>query len=94
VAAVWQVGLRARGFAIRMVCLACVFIALWAGIGGGVNKNYETPTPVRNLTLFFPILSSLLTFLWSSIGAGSALSSRENALVVNTSGCGSHYLVR
>ncbi len=61
----WQVGLRARGFALGLVCLACVFITLWVGIGGGIHKNYETPTPVRNLTLFFPIISSLLTLLGS-----------------------------
>jgi len=42
---VWQVGIRARGFTFSLVCLACIFIALWVGIGGGIHKNYETPTP-------------------------------------------------
>ncbi len=65
VAAVWQIGLRARGFALGLVCLACIFIILWVGIGGGIHKNYVTPTPVRNLILFFPIISSLLTLLGS-----------------------------
>ena len=30
-----------------MVLLACIFITLWAAIGAGAHKNYETPTPVR-----------------------------------------------
>jgi hypothetical protein len=46
-------------------CLACVFITLWVTIGPGIHKNYETPTPVRNSPLFFPILSSVLTLLGS-----------------------------
>jgi len=45
VGAVLQVGLRARGFALGLVCLACLFITLWVAIGKSVNKNYETPTP-------------------------------------------------
>ncbi|KAF8497247.1 hypothetical protein F5888DRAFT_1613796 [Russula emetica] len=45
VAAVLQVGLKARGVALGLVCLACVFITLWAAIGPGIHKNYETPTP-------------------------------------------------
>jgi len=57
---VWKVGLKARGVAVGLVCLACVFIMLWVAIGENVHKKYETPTPVRNSTLFFPILSSLL----------------------------------
>jgi hypothetical protein len=60
---VLQVGLKARGFALSLVCLACVFTVLWVAIGPRIHKNYETPTPVRNLPLFFPILSSLLTLL-------------------------------
>ena len=38
---------------------------LWVAIGENVYKNYETPTPVRNSTLFFLMLSSLLTLLGS-----------------------------
>ncbi|KAI0276618.1 hypothetical protein BGY98DRAFT_934918 [Russula aff. rugulosa BPL654] len=45
VAAVLQVGLKARGVALSLVCLACVFITLWVAIGAGIHKNYETPTP-------------------------------------------------
>ncbi|KAF8502200.1 hypothetical protein F5888DRAFT_1177000 [Russula emetica] len=45
VAAVLQVGLKARGVAFSLVCLACVFIILWVAIGAGIHKNYETPTP-------------------------------------------------
>jgi hypothetical protein len=55
---VWDVDLRARGIAVGLVFLACVFIMLWVVIGENVHKNYETPTPVRNSTLFFPIFSS------------------------------------
>jgi O-antigen ligase len=65
VAAVLQIGLKARGVALSLVCLICVFITLWVAIGAGIHKNYETPTPVRNSPLFFPILSSLLTLLGS-----------------------------
>ncbi|KAN0107216.1 hypothetical protein V8E52_010418 [Russula decolorans] len=46
VAAVLPVGLKApRGVALCLVCLACVFITLWATIGPRMHKNYETPTP-------------------------------------------------
>ncbi|KAI0276635.1 hypothetical protein BGY98DRAFT_1097990 [Russula aff. rugulosa BPL654] len=38
VAAVWQVGLKARGVALSLVCLACVFITLWVAIGAGIHK--------------------------------------------------------
>jgi hypothetical protein len=62
---VLQVGLKARGVAFSLVGLACAFTILWVAIGGGIHKNYETPTPVRNSPLFFPILSSLLTLLGS-----------------------------
>jgi hypothetical protein len=62
---VLQVGLKARSVALSLVCLACVFITLWVAIGAGIHKNYETPTPVRDSPLFFPILSSLLTLLGS-----------------------------
>jgi hypothetical protein len=53
-----------------MVCCACVFIALWVGIGPHVHKNYETPTPVRYPIPFFPTLSSLLTLLASVLVLG------------------------
>ena len=59
-----QVGLRARGVAISLVFLTCVFATLWVAIGASTHKDYETPTPVIFL-LFFPILSSLLTPLVS-----------------------------
>jgi hypothetical protein len=59
----FQVGLRSRGVALSLVCLACVFITLWVTIGPDIHKHYETPTPVRNSPLFFPILPSLLTLL-------------------------------
>ena len=59
-----QVGLKARGVALRLVCLACDFIMLWVAIGTVIHRNYETPAPVRN-HFFFPILFSLLTLLGS-----------------------------
>ena len=89
-AVVLQVGLKALGVALGLVCLVCIFITLWVAIGAGVHKNYETPTPVRNLPSLFPSLSPTPDTTRVSIGAGSALSSREIALVANTSGCGSH----
>jgi hypothetical protein len=61
VAAVWRVGLQARGAALGMVRLACISMMLWVAIGAGIHKNYETPSPVHNSPLFFPTLSSLLT---------------------------------
>ena len=60
-----QVGLNARGIALSLVCLACIFITLWVAIGAGIHKNYETPTPVRDPPLLFSILSSMLTLLGS-----------------------------
>jgi hypothetical protein len=64
---VFPVGLEARGIAIALVCLTCIFIMVWVGvaIGVGIHKNYEMPTPVRNSLLFFPIPSSPLTLLGS-----------------------------
>src|SRR5216684_2156647 len=87
VTAVWRVGLKARGVAVGLVCLSCVFITLWVAIGAGMNKNYETPTPVRNSTLFLSDAFLAAHSARVSIGAGSALSSRENALLGSTSGC-------
>ncbi|KAI0251116.1 hypothetical protein BJV78DRAFT_1375749 [Lactifluus subvellereus] len=45
VTALWRVGIQARGFAFGLVGLACVFTALWVGLGNGLHKNYEAPTP-------------------------------------------------
>ncbi|KAH8990251.1 hypothetical protein EDB92DRAFT_1763981, partial [Lactarius akahatsu] len=45
VVALWKVGIRARHFAFGMVALASLFVALWVGIGNGIHKNFETPTP-------------------------------------------------
>ncbi|KAN0105265.1 hypothetical protein V8E52_011204 [Russula decolorans] len=45
VAALWRVGLQARGVALGMVYLACIFITLWVAIGASSHKNYDTPTP-------------------------------------------------
>ncbi|KAF8267854.1 hypothetical protein EI94DRAFT_1579640 [Lactarius quietus] len=45
VVALWKVGIEARNFAIGVVTLASLFITLWVGIGNGIHKHYETPTP-------------------------------------------------
>ena len=94
VAALWQVGLHARGVALGMVCLACIFITLWVAIGAKVHHNYETPTPVRHSIPFFSRSFLIADATRVSIGAGLALSFRAYVLVVNTSGCGSHYSLR
>lgn len=87
----WNLGTRARGFALVQVILAFIFSALWVGIGTGIHKRYETPTPVRYETLSLRALSSPLTSSASS-GVGSAPNFQANAWAVNTSGCGWHYL--
>ncbi|KAI9463568.1 hypothetical protein BJY52DRAFT_1184588 [Lactarius psammicola] len=45
VVALWKVGIRARYFAFGVAALASLFVALWVGIGNGIHKNFETPTP-------------------------------------------------
>ncbi|KAH9013781.1 hypothetical protein EDB84DRAFT_1590401 [Lactarius hengduanensis] len=45
VVALWKVGIGARHFAFGVVALASLFVALWVGIGNGIHKNLETPTP-------------------------------------------------
>ena len=93
VTALWEVGLQARGVALGMVSLVCILIALWIAIGASIYKKYETPTLVC-----YPISSVSHSFLVAditrvSIGAGTVLNSGAHALVVNTSGYGSHYLL-
>ncbi|KAF8502241.1 hypothetical protein F5888DRAFT_1578622, partial [Russula emetica] len=41
----WGDDVQARGVALGMVFLACVFITLWVCIGPHHHNNYETPTP-------------------------------------------------
>ncbi|KAH9083445.1 hypothetical protein EDB83DRAFT_15305 [Lactarius deliciosus] len=45
VVALWKVGIEARHFAFVIVALASLFVALWVGIGNGIHKNFESPTP-------------------------------------------------
>jgi hypothetical protein len=45
VVALWKIGIEARCFAFGIVALATIFIALWVGLGNGLHKNFETPTP-------------------------------------------------
>jgi hypothetical protein len=91
---VLQVGLKARGVALSLVCLACVFDMLWVVIGADIHKNYVTPSPVRNSRLLFSYAFLIADTTRVSIGAGSAVITRENALVAKPSGCGSQYLLR
>ena len=53
----WNIGTKARGFALGLVVLAFSFSALWVGEGTGIHENYETPsTPVRDFdTSSFPL---------------------------------------
>ena len=44
--ALWSVGSRSRYIAFGIVALAALFIALLVGLGSGLDKNYEVPTPV------------------------------------------------
>jgi len=43
--ALWGVGKEARYFAFSFVALTWLFLGLWAGIGNGILKNFEIPTP-------------------------------------------------
>ena len=61
-AALWRVGLEARGFALCLVGLVTIFVALWVGIGSGIHKHYEAPTPVRFFNLFFTTCSHQTPF--------------------------------
>ena len=64
---------------------------LWVAIGAEIMKRLHLC--VIHL-LFFPIPFLTADTTRFSIGAGLALSTRENALMANTSGCGLHYLLR
>jgi hypothetical protein len=48
------VGIEARRPAFGLVGLICVFIALWVGLGNGLNKKYEVPSPVSLFKYFTP----------------------------------------
>ena len=65
IAALWRVGLQARGVAFGMVCLACIFVILWVSISASIHKNYDMPTPVRYSTLSFSTLPPFLTLFGS-----------------------------
>ncbi|KAH9040681.1 hypothetical protein EDB85DRAFT_2169481 [Lactarius pseudohatsudake] len=46
VVALWEVKfIDARRFAFGMVALASLFVVLWVGIGNGIHKDLEVPTP-------------------------------------------------
>jgi hypothetical protein len=54
VTALWPVQLKSPRFGFSVVGVTCVFTALWVGIGDGIHKNYEEPTPVRYSQTFTP----------------------------------------
>ena len=75
--ALWKLkeGTRARRFAFGVVALATLFIALWVGLGNGLDSHgpnkYETPTPVRISDSLMPRLTTdtvwlVLVLDWSS----------------------------
>jgi hypothetical protein len=77
--AVWNVGSRTRSFAFGIIALATLFVALWVGLGNGLHKNYETPTPVR-IFRFSHCFVLLLTFSFlDSIGVGLVVGTKVNA---------------
>ncbi|KAH9978631.1 hypothetical protein BGW80DRAFT_1280089, partial [Lactifluus volemus] len=41
----WPVDLKSREFSFSLVGASCIFSVLWVGIGNGIHKNYEEPTP-------------------------------------------------
>ncbi|KAH9978633.1 hypothetical protein BGW80DRAFT_1248989 [Lactifluus volemus] len=45
IAALWHKQFLTRGAAFGLVGLTWLFGALWVGIGNGIHKNYEAPTP-------------------------------------------------
>ncbi|KAH9002018.1 hypothetical protein EDB86DRAFT_3074362 [Lactarius hatsudake] len=46
VVALWKVKIiKSRCFAFGMVALASLFVVLWVGIGNGIHKDLEAPTP-------------------------------------------------
>jgi hypothetical protein len=47
VTALWPVQLQSRLLGFSLVGVATIFAVLWIGIGNGIHKNYEEPTPVR-----------------------------------------------
>jgi hypothetical protein len=64
ITALWGIGKkakeaqRARGIAFGIVGLVCVFIALWVGIGNGIYKNYDAPSPVCYFSCY-PVFSPM-----------------------------------
>ncbi|KAI0266783.1 hypothetical protein BC834DRAFT_113145 [Gloeopeniophorella convolvens] len=67
VTALWRVGSHARGVAFGVVGVACLFIALWVGIGLSIHhKNYEVPTPVSCTWLPFdsPVDATMQYWCW------------------------------
>ena len=53
--ALWRVGVEARCFAFGVVALTCLFVVLWVGIGNGIHKDFETPTPVHSSGLVIAV---------------------------------------
>ncbi|KAH9978828.1 hypothetical protein BGW80DRAFT_1455547 [Lactifluus volemus] len=76
VTALWSVGIEARRPAFGLVGLICVFIALWVGLGNGLNKKYETPTPYWcfiSHRYFAERLSGSYIWIWIALFASIVL---------------------
>jgi hypothetical protein len=56
IAALWGVGIKARGFAFGLVGLTCILIVLWVGIGNGIHRNYEAPVPAVRYFNHYPFI--------------------------------------
>jgi hypothetical protein len=71
ISALWGVGREACMLAFSLVGLTCVFIALWVGLGNGLHRNYEAPTPVRHPQPFHnpPTLLTLSDKYWCWISS-------------------------
>jgi hypothetical protein len=61
--------MEARRPAFCFVGLICVFVAFWVGLGNGLNKNYEAPTPVSHFkysTPFHHLFNYVQYWCWIS----------------------------
>jgi hypothetical protein len=88
ISALWRTGIEARGLAFGLVGLTCTFIALWVGIGNGIHKEYEAPSPVGYFICYLLIPFPYLWFCLHSTGVGSVLDSLPHAWPESISGCG------
>jgi hypothetical protein len=79
IAALWGIGIEARGAAFGLVGLTWTFILLWVVIGNAMHKNYEAPSPVSYFDCYPFMPFSHDGCCLHSIGAGLQLNLKENA---------------